>query len=84
MPPSDRGCGLQDRNDSRKVGADARIRRLLGMPAGEEQRLAWTELHDALTSMRAHGQRIPEALTPDTLDLIDSLVQPSNLACQLN
>lgn len=71
---------MQDRTNSVKVDAGARIRTLMGLPPQEEQRLSWTELHDAMTSMRAHGQRLPDALTEDDLDLIDSLVRGPSVA----
>jgi hypothetical protein len=51
------------------------IRRKLGArdESGPEG-IQWTELHDALTSMRAHDKRIPSNLTSVDLDLIDAQV----------
>lgn len=64
---------LKDINSQRD---GAVIRRKLGShdESGPEG-VQWTELHDALTSMRAHDKSIPEGLTAADLDVINAQVR---------
>jgi hypothetical protein len=48
---------------------------IMQLPEGYwSQRWHFTDLHDALTSLRAHGKPIPEGLTHDMLQQINRLV----------
>ena len=56
--------------------SDKRIRERIGQdPEKEDAKINWAELHDALTSLRAHGKPIYEALTATDLDDINARVR---------
>jgi hypothetical protein len=66
---------VQDVSHLELLAADKRMRVVLGLPLDDDaQRVHFGELHDALTSMRAHQKRIHPDLTPSDLDLINRLV----------
>jgi hypothetical protein len=62
----------------RKLAAEAPKKGAQKLEKGEkaEEHLNWTELHDALTSMRAHGKAIPASLDAEDLDMINARVRP--------
>ena len=63
-------------SDPGVLADDERIRRVLRLhPMDEADRISWTELHDALTSMRSHGKAIPRGLGASELDVIDKRVR---------
>lgn len=52
-------CGADSANTDAEVrDLEARARRAMGLP--EDHRVHFTDLHDALTSMRFHGKQIPQ------------------------
>ena len=54
------------------VSDAAQIRQKIGAATDPKSKaLQWTELHDALTSMRSHKKDIPEALRAHDLDIVD-------------
>ena len=78
---SDASAMLQAENDARTVDDAKRIRATIHAKGKDaEGTLEWTELHDALTSMQAHGKRIPDALQADDLDMINARVRATPLS----
>ncbi len=51
-------CAESDRTDARVAGLEADARGAMGLPG--DHRVRFTDLHDALTSMRFHGKPIPQ------------------------
>ena len=51
-------CAESDKTDKRVASLEAQVREIMGLP--EDHRVRFTDLHDALTSMRFHGKPIPQ------------------------
>ena len=74
---------LQARTDEQTLATDRQVRqKVASLLADKGSQISWTELHDALTSMRSHGKRIPKALTDTDLDVINQQVRQS-IHCHL-
>ena len=68
---------VQAETDVNMVRDASYVRQKLGVGPDKDNEggLEWTELHDALTSMRAHDKPISKNLTADDLDLINAQVR---------
>ena len=65
---------MQDLTDAELLIAHQHVRTVLELPE-DAKRIHFGELHDSLTSMRAHGKPIAPALTARDLALINRLVR---------
>lgn len=59
----------QAREDARLREVDAQVRKVMDIPEGEP--VVYVDLHDALTTLAAHGKHIPEGFDEDLLLTID-------------
>lgn len=79
-----RKAQLQAETDEQMLADAAHIRQRMGAAEAGSSAMQWTELHDALTSMRSHNKSIPEALRSDDLDMVNKWVctpASSSLCC---
>ena len=59
----------QAKEDARLREVDAQVRKVMDTPEGEA--VVYVDLHDALTTLAAHGKHIPEGFDENLLLTID-------------
>jgi hypothetical protein len=82
------GSVMQASEHEQMLADGARIREALGhLHSGDDAAagapVSWTELHDALTSLRAHRKAVPDRLTPADVDLVNYYVRCRRADCLL-